>query len=125
MKPKIVITSVALFSILSLTSCDELAKVVEAAGSKAPPAVLTHGLKSDAWLVNKEFDWGYQVALQLKNNGETGAVITNVTLSTSEGEWTRTQTVVMTAGETKDLSYTFTEPTVNATNIQYRITTLP
>lgn len=125
MKSKIVIVPVALFSILSLTSCDDLLEIVAAVESKAVPEVVSHAINPDVWVVEDEFDYGQRVALKLRNTGEQGSVIVNVVLSTSEGEWTRTQTVTMAAAEIKELAYVFTEPTVNAANIEYRITTLP
>lgn len=125
MKSKIIIVPIALFLILSLTSCDDLAKIAAAAESKAKPELLSHAINPDTWIVNNEWDYGQRVVLNLKNNGQRGPVILKVVLSTSEGEWVRTQTVTMDTEETKELAYVFTEPTVNATNIEYRITTLP
>lgn len=125
MKSKITIIPFALLSILSLTSCDDLAKIAAAAESAAVPEIVTHAINPDVWVVNDEFDYGQRVAMKLKNNGQQGSVIVNVVLSTSEGEWTQRQTVTMSDSETKELAYVFTEPTVNATNIEYRITTLP
>lgn len=125
MKSIFAIAPFALFSILSLTSCDDLAKIAAAAESNAAPELVTHRILADVWVVDGEFDFGHQVVVKIKNNGQQGPVIVNVVLSTSEGEWTRKQTVTMSADETKELAYLFTEPTVNASNVEYRITTLP
>ncbi|MDQ8192357.1 hypothetical protein [Roseibacillus persicicus] len=112
-------------SLLLFSSCEELAPLAQALSSKAKPEVTSHQIAGDAWIVDGEFDYGLQVKSQITNKGEQGDVMVNVTLSSSEGEWTRTQTINFDANETKDLSYVFTEPTVNATNVQYRVVTLP
>lgn len=130
MKTKIFQICATLISASILVSCDEatsesLAKVITAAASKAKPELLDHEINVDAWVVNNEFDYGAKVDLNLKNNGERGDIQIMVTLSSSEGEWTRTQNLIFDAAETKKLTYVFTEPTVNATNIEYRIVTLP
>lgn len=130
MKTKLFQICAAITSVSFLVSCDEassqaVAKALAAAASKAKPELIDHKINVDAWVVNGEFDYGAKVDLNLKNNGERGDIQIMVTLSSSEGEWTRTQNLMFDADETKQLSYVFTEPTVNASNIEYRIVTLP
>ncbi len=82
--------------------------------------ILAHKLDSDIFLVNGEADAGYYTNLTLKNEGKKGDITIGVTLSTSEGTFERTQELLLDEGEERQLSFTFTEPTVNASNIQAR-----
>ncbi|MCB1129750.1 MAG: hypothetical protein KDN05_01380 [Verrucomicrobiae bacterium] len=116
---------VAALALPCLNSCDEFAAIARAAESKAKPELIDHKMNADAWLVNEQLDYGVRLLAHVKNNGQQGDVIIAVTLTSSEGEWTRKQTLNFDADETKELAYVFTEPTVNASNLQYRITTLP
>jgi hypothetical protein len=70
-------------------------------------------------------DAGYSISFTITNNGQTGDVLIMPKLSTSEGEWTRQQTLRFAAGESRELSYKFLEPTIQATNIQGSVSTLP
>lgn len=69
-------------------------------------------------LINGQFDWGSEVAFDLANQSERGTVHITVTLSTSEGQWSRTQDLLLEKGQTVHLTYFFQEPTINATNYQ-------
>ena len=80
---------------------------------------------SDVGIVNGEMDAGIKVSLTVTNTGETGFINVKPELSTSEGEWHRSQDVQFNAGESKALSYFFDEPTINATNIQCRVAVSP
>ncbi|GEM_PF-1369901 len=81
--------------------------------------------KEEAKIVNGELDYGFIVSVTVKNVGKAGVIEIKPWLSSSEGEWKRTQTLNFTAGESKDLTYFFHEPTINATNIEYGIDVLP
>jgi hypothetical protein len=80
---------------------------------------------SDVGLVNGELDAGVKVSVTVKNVGKAGFINIKPELSTSEGEWTRSQNLQFNAGETKTLTYFFHEPTVNASSIQCRIEVSP
>ena len=80
----------------------------------------------DVRIVNGEFDYGVSVAADVKNTGDTGGDIAlNVFLSTSEGEWKRSQTLTFDKGQAQHFEWFFAEPTINATNIQCRVTAFP
>jgi hypothetical protein len=46
-------------------------------------------------------------------------------LSSSEGEWSRTQNLSFDAGESRELKYLFPEPTISAGNLQARVSVFP
>jgi hypothetical protein len=69
-------------------------------------------------LVNGEFDWGSEVAFDVTNQSGRGTIHITITLSTSEGQWTRSQDLHFEKGQTMHLTYFFEEPTINATNYQ-------
>ena len=72
-------------------------------------------------LINGELDWGSEVAFDLTNEGDPGIIHVTVTLSSSEGQWNRTQDISLEAGQSKHLTYFFQEPTINVTNLQERV----
>ena len=69
-------------------------------------------------LVNGDMDWGSEVGFDLKNEGERGMVRVTVTLSCSEGQWVRSQELLLEAGQSMHLTYFFQEPTLTASNYQ-------
>jgi len=79
----------------------------------------------DIGFVKGEPDAGITVSVTVKNVGEAGFITIRPELSTSEGEWNRSQDLQFNAGETKTLTYFFDEPTINATSIQCRVGIFP
>ena len=69
-------------------------------------------------LINGEFDWGSEVAFDVTNQSQRGTIHITVTLSTSEGQWSRSQDLIFEKGQTLHLTYFFPEPSINATNYQ-------
>jgi hypothetical protein len=69
-------------------------------------------------LISGEMDWGSEVGFDVKNEGERGMVHISVTLSCSEGQWARSQDLLLEAGQPRHLTYFFPEPTIAATNFQ-------
>jgi len=69
-------------------------------------------------MINGEMDWGSEVGFDVKNEGERGMVHITVTLSCSEGQWARSQDLLLEAGQSRHLTYFFAEPTISATNYQ-------
>lgn len=69
-------------------------------------------------LINGEMDWGSEAGFDVKNEGERGIVHITVTLSCSEGQWVRSQDLLLEAGQPRHLTYFFQEPTITATNFQ-------
>ncbi|HYA98522.1 MAG TPA: hypothetical protein VEH49_10525 [Methylomirabilota bacterium] len=109
-----------------------LAAVLCACSSPPPaPKNNAHGSVSnvrvtgEAQLINGEMDWGELVTFDLVNTGERGMLHITVVLSTSEGQWTRTQDLEFGAQESRTLSYFFQEPTINVTNVQARVSAEP
>jgi hypothetical protein len=70
-------------------------------------------------------DAAYNMTFAVVNDGEQGEVQILPRISTSEGEWRRSQTLVMEKGERRTFSYTFPEPSISATNVQCEVNTLP
>jgi hypothetical protein len=55
----------------------------------------------------------------------TGKVALTANLSTSEGNFHRSQDLQLSEGEVRDMKYQFTEPTLNATNVEMRMECAP
>lgn len=79
----------------------------------------------DFSLVNGQPDAGVVVKTIIKNVGKEGEIHVKAHLSTSEGEWDREQSIVFKAGERRELEWFFHEPTINASNIQSRVSAKP
>ncbi|OAD19355.1 membrane protein [Candidatus Thiomargarita nelsonii] len=88
-------------------------------------SVVSANVTDDSFLISGEPNYGFSVSTILKNSGKDGNVFVHVSLSSSEGDLKRKQTVFMKAGETRSLKYQFVEPTVNATNVRYSVTCTP
>lgn len=91
------------------------------ARGKMSPAVC----KPDVGMANDDFDAGISVQATLANLGQSGPLEVEARLSTSEGEWTRSERVTLEAGAEQSLSFFFAEPTVNATAIRCTMTVQP
>jgi hypothetical protein len=63
-------------------------------------------------------DAGYNVHVTVSNQGQRGQVRVGARLSTSEGEWSKERHQLMEAGARETLSFTFPEPTINATDVR-------
>jgi hypothetical protein len=72
---------------------------------------------SDTFVVNEEFDAGYKVTTTVENKGATAQLVIVTKLTSSEGDFQRTQTVFFNENESKSLTYQFHEPSISATNI--------
>jgi hypothetical protein len=94
-------------------------------GSKAKGKASDLKCEAEVGIVKGEMDAGVKVSVVVKNVGDSGFITIKPEISTSEGEWTRSQDVTFTAGESKSLTYFFEEPTINATNIQCRVGVFP
>jgi hypothetical protein len=81
--------------------------------------------KEDSVLVNGSFDYSIVVYFTVKNIGKDGVITVSPWLASSEGEWSRNQRIRFEAGESKSLKYIFSEPTVNAANMQYGVRVFP
>jgi hypothetical protein len=93
--------------------------------SKAKGKASNIGCKADIGLVKGELDAGVRISVTVKNVGQAGFINIKPELSTSEGEWTRSQDLHFDAGESMTLTYFFDEPTIMATGIQCRIGVYP
>ncbi|MET0622170.1 MAG: hypothetical protein ABW250_04225 [Pyrinomonadaceae bacterium] len=79
-------------------------------------------------VINNEPDAGIDVKVTVTNVGEAGYIKIRPELSTSEGEWSRSQNLRFNKGESKSLTYFFHEPTVNVfagSNVQCRVGVSP
>jgi len=89
-----------------------------AAQSKADCAILGVTTSADTYFVQDEPDFGYTVRTIIHNRGQAGVVRVKATISTSEGNFERAQSIDFDANQQSTLAYQFSEPTLNATNIQ-------
>lgn len=97
----------------------------ESTTSKANGQVSNFEVTADFGVINDEPDAGYSISFTVKNVGENGVIKIIPKLSCSEGEWTREQTLTLNAGESRDLTYFFHEPTINSTNVQGTVNVNP
>jgi len=81
--------------------------------------------EGDVMIVDGEPDYGIKVTVIVKNVGESGSLRITARLSCSEGEWERTRNLHFNANEAKTLTYSFHEPTINATDIYYGANVFP
>lgn len=88
-------------------------------------SILSKSADPDSFLVENEADYGYTVSARIQNLGDAGNLTISAVLSSSEGEWTRTQTISLAAKDTRDLKFGFHEPTINSTNVVYSVSCKP
>lgn len=112
-------------SLLALVLIILVALGCEEFGSRAKGRIVEKQCSPSAGLVNGEMDYGVEVKLRIKNVGDTGLIKVTPAISTSEGEWQRSQKLTFKAGEEKTLTYFFHEPTINVTNVQCKIGIFP
>lgn len=93
--------------------------------SPARGKLVTSKAKHDVIITSAGLDYGVTVIATIKNVGKAGSLAISPEISTSEGEWERTQHIHFDANETKTLSWFFAEPTINAGNIHYGVTVFP
>jgi hypothetical protein len=93
--------------------------------SKANCDVESVETSADAGMINGELDAGYKVSFTLLNKGEAGVIKVHVLLSTSEGDFTRDRSVHLEGGRSVPLEFFVHEPTINAGNIQSRVSCVP
>lgn len=79
--------------------------------------VHTVKIETMPFVVNGEFDAGYQVTAVVGNEGPANAIGIVAKLTSSEGDFHRKQTIPFNKNEFKTLTYQFHEPTINATNV--------
>ncbi len=87
--------------------------------SKAICQITNINGEPDAQVIDGEMDAGVMVRFTVTNIGERGTIKVETRLSTSEGQWSKKQSLVFDAGESMNLEYFFHQPTINAANIQY------
>lgn len=110
-----ILIALAIFSAATLlTGCSKATGQVEKISSE-----------KDVQIINGEADYGIKLTIIVKNVGESDSIRITPQLSSSEGEWERTQNLYFDAGQTKTLTYFFHEPTINATNIHYSVNVFP
>lgn len=84
-----------------------------------PVAVIAeHRCESTIGVVDGEADAGVQATCAVRNEGAPGVVRVAMTLSCSEGRWTREQDVFVPANATQSVSTTFFEPSIAARDVQ-------
>lgn len=109
---------ISIFIVIAFGSQDEIT-------SGAEGKVSNFEVISDFGVIDGEPEAGYTVQFTIKNVGEKGAITIKPKLSCSEGEWSRKQTITLNAGASRNLSYFFHEPTINATNVQGSVRVFP
>lgn len=104
--------------LLLILGCDKF-------GNAAKGKVIEQECLPSTGLINEELDYGVEAKLKLKNVGKLGDITITPSISTSEGEWQRSQKLTLQEGETKTLTYFFHEPTINVRNVQCKIVVSP
>jgi hypothetical protein len=82
-------------------------------------------VKSDVFIVNGEADAGWTITATISNSGKQGPVRIKARLETSEGQFVREQDFTMPENATRNLSFGFPEPTINASNVQGAVSCSP
>lgn len=98
---------------------------LEVASSKASGRVTILRGQHDSRIVSGEPDYGFTVTFRVTNHGEPGLIRIMPWLSCSEGEWARSQNLTFASSESRDLTYFFHEPTINAENLEYGVKLSP
>jgi hypothetical protein len=107
--------ALALLGLVLLTSC-----------TSGPRGIVSNISREEhPALIAGEMNWGAEVGFDLRNNGKRGVIQIVVVLSSSEGQWSRKQDLVLEAGELRHLAYFFHEPTINVTNLQAMVRVNP
>ena len=112
------VVSYSLLLLFIVTSC------TESSLSKAKGSVSNFEVTDDVFLSNG-LDYGAKIRFTLKNIGESGAIEVRAKLSSSEGTWSRNQTLHLRAGESREVLFNFSEPSINATNIEGSVNVRP
>jgi len=83
--------------------------------------------KAGLGVMDDKPDAGVNLKVTVTNVGEAGSIKISPEISTSEGEWSRSQSLQFGKGEVKNLTYFFHEPTINVDvdNIQCRVGVSP
>lgn len=71
-------------------------------------------------LIDGEPDAGINIEISVKNEGKAGTINVGTTLSSSEGEFSRNQSLHFRENERKDLKFLIHEVTINASNLECR-----
>jgi hypothetical protein len=82
-------------------------------------------LNPSVFPVDGELDAGYEAHMTVSNRGQRGEIVALVALSTSEGTFRRSQTLLFGPGESRRLTFKFHEPTINVTNVQAQYSCRP
>lgn len=102
-----------------------IAGIASESSSKAECKLLDNSLEADVFFIQGEPDAGYRYNVTMENVGEKGEITITAVLSTSEGVFKREQTLLFDKQEIRKLSFAFPEPTINASNIQGRLSYQP
>lgn len=102
--------------LLCLLQCDQLLPSCEILNAEAV---------ADVFLIDGEFDAGYLVTTTVRNNGQSGNIHLKATITCSEGDFFREREIHFDAGQTRQLSFSIHEPTINAVDVQYRVVGWP
>jgi len=112
---KALLPGLLLFILISHVACSEAKGVVS-----------NVRIEHDAVLDSQgQPDYAVAVSFTVENVGKDGVLMVSPTLSSSEGEWSRTQNLQFEAGESRDLKYLFSEPTLSAGNLEARVSVFP
>ena len=124
-KPRIAACPAVLL-VIALAACDaEGRRQLQEVFSKADPVIVSRACVPEVFFVSGEADAGYLVSCEVRNRGESGRVKVMCEVSCSEGNFSRTQSLFLGAGQTERLSFQIHEPSVRATNCRYLVSVFP
>lgn len=69
-------------------------------------------INSDVYMVNGSMDYGFEVTAPVKNVGSDGSFVVLAQLSTSQGLFERRTKYYLQKGETMQVRFAFTEPSI-------------
>lgn len=107
------------------TARSKVSELINSVSSDASCQIHSHKLQKDLFIIRNDSDFGYLLAAKVYNAGKTGAIYFKAELTTSEGEYQRSQKMEFAAGEVRTLYFQFPEPTINATNVRYTVSCSP
>ena len=125
MRSHIILSILTLAAAVS-SGCDAATqRALAAAASDADGSASNLRADHDTRVRGGEWDYGLTLSFTVTNVGERGLIRISPWVSCSEGEWSRVQNLEFAAGERRQLTYFFHEPSVNSTNLQYGVRVTP
>jgi hypothetical protein len=89
-------------------------------GSGAKGRIISSACSPTVGIIDNQPDAGINVEMSVRNEGKAGIIKIQATLSSSEGNFSRSQELYFKESEVKNLKFLIHEITVNADNLECR-----